>query len=270
MKGQVEKQMMDARIRRFILAVMRNVYLKPEARRRIAEDLRATMLAASEDRPVEDVIRDMGSPVLMANELMSVHATSTEDMGILNAMMYAARRPSFEIKSKARIGDKPLVHVAMGYDEATGGVKVADGIIAIGTIAKGWIAAGGVAIGGLAFGGVALGGIALGGVAVGLVGLGGLALALLLALGGLALAGGVSVGGLAVAVWTAIGGLGRAMHYYVGSGQSAVLPEWATWIATHVDQLSWVITALIGVPLLYLSGHALSKALGLDIRDILE
>ena len=56
---------MDSRIRRYILSVMRNV-TKTEARRRIAEDLKATMLAACEDKQVEDVIRDMGSPLQIA------------------------------------------------------------------------------------------------------------------------------------------------------------------------------------------------------------
>ena len=260
---------MDSRIRRYILLVMRNVYLKTEARRRIAGDLKATMLAACEDKPVEDVIRDMGSPLQMARELMSVHARSVEEIGIANAIMYGSTQGHFEMRSRAMIGNRPLIHVAFGYDEETGGPKVAEGIIAAGNIAKGWVAFGGVAIGALAFGGAAIGGIALGGLAIGLLGLGGLALAAVLAVGGAALAGGVSVGGLAMAVWTAIGGYARAMNYYARTGQSPSLPGWALRLADNIDALSWLIVALVLGPTFYLIGVSLSRTLGLDIRDIL-
>jgi hypothetical protein len=260
---------MDSRIRRYILSVMRNVYLKTEARRQIADDLKATMLAACEDKPVEDVIRDMGSPLQMAKELMSVHATNVEEMGVVNAMLSGATRGHFEMRSKAMIGDKPLVHVAFGYDEETGALRIAQGIIAIGTIAKGWVALGGIAIGALAFGGIAIGGVALGGLAIGLLALGGLALAAVLAAGGAALAGGLSIGGLALAVWTAVGGYARAMNYYTATGQSPPVSGWALWLANNIDSLSWLVVALAVGPTFYLMGVSLSRILGLDIRDIL-
>ena len=260
---------MDSRIRRYILSVMRNVYLKTEARRRIAEDLKATMSAACEDKPVEDVIRDMGSPLQIARELMNVHATNVEEMGVVNAMLCASTHGRFEMRSRAMIGDRPLVHVAFGYDEETGALKVARGIIAIGNIANGWVAFGGIAIGALAFGGVAIGGIALGGLAVGILVLGGLALAAVLAAGGAALAGGLSIGGLALAVWTAVGGYARAMNYYTTTGQSPSLPNWALWLANNIDALSWLVVALAVGPTFYLMGVSLSRILGLDIRDIL-
>lgn len=261
---------MDSRIRRYILAIMRNVYLRTETRRRIADDLKATMLAACEDKPVEDVIRDMGSPLQMASELMDVHAANVEELGVVNAILYAAKHGRFEMRSRAMIGNKPLVHVAFGYNEETGGPKVAEGIIAIGNIAKGWLAFGGVAIGALALGGVAIGGIALGGLAIGLLGLGGLALAVVLGLGGAALAGGVSIGGLALAVWTAVGGYARAMNYYTATGQSPSVPGWALWLANNVDTLNWLIVALVIGPIFYLMGVSLSRAMGFDIKDILR
>lgn len=260
---------MDVRIRRYILAVMRNIYLRTEVRRRIAEDLKAMMLSACQDRPVEDVIRDMGSPMRMAKELMDAHGMNLEEMGVVNAMLYASNH-GLEMKSKTQIGGRPLIHVSMGIDEETGGPRIANGIIAIGNIAKGWIAIGGIAIGGLAIGGLALGGLAFGGGALGLIALGGLALAVLLAIGGAALAGGVSIGGLAIALWTAIGGYGRAMNVYDYERQSASLPAWAEWLATHEDALGAFIIVLASGPMLYLLGVAIAKALNLDVRDIVK
>ncbi len=78
-----------------------------------------------------------------------------------------------EWTSKQRLFGLPLVHVASGYDPATGRIRIAKGIIAIGN----------VAVGGVAVGGVSLGAIAIGGVTAGIVSLGGVALALWMAFG---------------------------------------------------------------------------------------
>ena len=78
-----------------------------------------------------------------------------------------------EWTSKQRLFGLPLVHVASGYDPATGRIRIAKGIIAIGN----------VAVGGVAVGGVSLGVIAIGGVTAGIVSLGGVALALWMAFG---------------------------------------------------------------------------------------
>jgi tRNA A-37 threonylcarbamoyl transferase component Bud32/uncharacterized membrane protein YidH (DUF202 family) len=102
-----------------------------------------------------------------------------------------------DYKSKATLWGLPLVHVATGFDPATGRTRVAKGIIAIGSIACGVLAFGGVACGGIAFGGLTLGALAYGGIAAGVVSVGGLALALVFAIGGLAV-GAIAVGGVAV------------------------------------------------------------------------
>ena len=104
----------------------------------------------------------------------------------------------YEYKSKRTLCGLPLVHIVMGppLDPATGKLRIAKGIIAIGGVAIGWLALGGVAFGLLAFGGVGLG--------------------LLVALGGLAISGGVAAGGLAIG-FIALGGC--AVGYYaIGGG----------------------------------------------------
>jgi len=47
------------------------------------------------------------------------------------------RRPGFEWKSRARVGNWPLVHVAIGWNKQTGRLHVARGVIAIGQFAIG-------------------------------------------------------------------------------------------------------------------------------------
>lgn len=104
----------------------------------------------------------------------------------------------FEYVSKRKLCGLPLVHIVIGpaLDPATGKVRVAKGIIAIGGIAIGWLALGGIALGLITFGGVSLG--------------------LLAALGGLAIGGGFASGGLAIG-FIAVGGC--AVGYYaIGGG----------------------------------------------------
>jgi predicted Ser/Thr protein kinase len=114
--------------------------------------------------------------------------------------------PGAEYRSKATLFGLPLVHIATGYDPATGKQRVAKGIIAIGDLA----------VGVLAIGGGAFGGIALGGGAIGLLSFGGFSIGLLVALGGLAV-GGLAFGGGAIGV-IAVGG--GALGYYAFGGQA--------------------------------------------------
>ena len=95
----------------------------------------------------------------------------------------------FEYRSKTKVFGLPLIHIVPGYavNPASGRLRVAKGIIAIGHIAIGLIAIGGVALGGLCFGGLAIGLLlAIGGMALGTVALGGMAIGLV-AIGGAAL-----------------------------------------------------------------------------------
>jgi hypothetical protein len=128
----------------------------------------------------------------------------TEDQGAYGvaAGRYPRAYLGYEYRSSVELLGWPLVHVARGFDPATGRLRVAKGVIAAGNVAVGLVAVGGVAVGGLAIGGVSLGAVALGGVAVGGAAFGGMALALLLAVGGMAVAGLYAVGGMALAPYT--------------------------------------------------------------------
>ncbi len=109
---------------------------------------------------------------------------------------------NFEYRSETEFFGWPLIHIARGFDPATGRLRVAKGIIAIGNIAIGVLALGGIAAGGLAFGGVGLGLIAIGGLAIGGIAFGGMAVAAFLAVGGLAVSMLYAIGGGAIAPYT--------------------------------------------------------------------
>jgi hypothetical protein len=122
-----------------------------------------------------------------------------------------------EYKSKMQLFGLPLVHIVYGsaMDPATGKLRVAKGIIAIG--------------------GIAVGILALGGAAFGLVAVGGLAVGLLAALGGAAIGTGISIGGLAVGFvafggcaigYYAVGGGAFGVHAIGGNTPVEQLPEW--------------------------------------------
>lgn len=121
----------------------------------------------------------------------------------------------YEYRSERELFGLPLVHIVSGnrIDPATGKLRVAKGIIAIGPIAIGGLALGGSAIGVVSFGGAALGLIAVGGAAVGV----------LLALGGLAI-GLVAIGGAAIGYY-ALGGGVIGVHALGGNAQDPNLGE---------------------------------------------
>ena len=126
----------------------------------------------------------------------------------------------FEYISKKKMFNLPLVHIVLGpaLDPATGKIRVAKGIFAIGSIATGVFAMGGLAIGIIAFGGLALGLAVLGGAAIGL----------LFAAGGLAI-GFIAIGGCAIGYY-AIGGGAFGVHALGGNAQdeelSNLLKSW--------------------------------------------
>lgn len=113
----------------------------------------------------------------------------------------------YEYRSEREFLGLPLVHIVAGrgIDPATGKLRIAKGIIAVGPIAMGGLALGGLSFGVLSFGGMAVGLIALGGCAVGI----------LLALGGLAI-GLVAVGGAAIGYY-AVGGGAVGVHALGGN-----------------------------------------------------
>ena len=131
--------------------------------------------------------------------------------GVLDKLpLHLRHSMGYEYKSKTKLFGLPLVHVAHGMDPATGKVRVARGIVAVGERARGVFAFGGYAIGFFAFGGAAIGVFAVGGFGLGLCTLSGFSVALLFASGGLAM-GGIAFGGLAVGYY-AMGGLGFGVH----------------------------------------------------------
>jgi hypothetical protein len=115
----------------------------------------------------------------------------------------------YEYRSEREFLGLPLLHIVAGrgFDPATGKLRIAKGIIAIGPIAMGGLAVGGLSFGLLSFGGMAVGLIALGGAAIGV----------LLALGGLAV-GLVAIGGAAIGYY-AFGGGAVGVHAFGGNTQ---------------------------------------------------
>jgi predicted Ser/Thr protein kinase len=147
----------------------------------------------------------------------------------------------FEYKSKTTLFGLPLVHMATGFDPATGRKRVAKGIFAYGDVACGVVAFGGVAYGGLVFGGLGFGVFPIAGVAIGLFALGGLAISLLVALGGVAVSA-VATGGLAVGYF-AQGGLALGVHASGSNGYDPVCSEFfRLWYGPWVN---WLMVILI-------------------------
>lgn len=109
----------------------------------------------------------------------------------------------FEYRSAATLFGWPLLAVTKGVDPATGKLRVARGV---------------VAVGGLAVGGVAAGLVSVGGVALGVVALGGVAVAAVAAVGGGAV-GYRAVGGAAVGV-KAVGGVAVGREVVSGTGRA--------------------------------------------------
>lgn len=122
---------------------------------------------------------------------------------------------AYEYRSRREVFGLPLVHIVrgVGFDPATGKLRIAKGIIAIGPIA----------VGGLAFGGSALGILSFGGAAVGLVAFGGAAVGAGLAIGGLAI-GTMAVGGAAIGYY-ALGGGAWGVHALGGNVQDPNMLE---------------------------------------------
>jgi len=245
---------MDKLVERYIGGVLRNLYLKEEHRRRVADDLRAHIAEAAQTKPVDQVLKDMGHPRKIAAEVMETYQDDYEKMGFLNALAYAARVRDFEVKSAKRMGDWPLVHIAAGYNEA-GERNIAKGIIAIGDIAIGVVALGRVSLGVFAVGALAGGVVASGALAVGLVlALGAGAASVVASVGGLAVSGALAFGALAFARLSAVGAYARALYYFGANGESAVLPGWMrSMIGNLATCVIPVVVSISAVPIVFLA-----------------
>ncbi len=145
----------------------------------------------------------------------------------------------YEYRSTTTILGYPLVHIAWGFDPATGRQRIAKGVIAVGNIATGGLAIGGLAIGVVAIGGGAIGVLAFGGAALGLI----FAFAGV-AVGGIAFGGGaiglIAIGGGACGYY-AIGGGAWGAHVITSQAQSpealAFFRKWLPWLVEHIEQL---------------------------------
>jgi serine/threonine-protein kinase len=131
-------------------------------------------------------------------ELLDQHSASLAQSSHMHPRL--RRLMGFEYRSRRTLWGLPLVHLATGWDPASGRKRIAKGVIAVGEIATGFVALGVIACGGLAVGGCAVGLLAIGGASIGVpVALGGLAV-------GLVAAGGCAVG------YYALGGWARGLH----------------------------------------------------------
>jgi hypothetical protein len=174
---------------------------------KITQEEYEDLLSAMKDKPRQSSCPECGNPI-------SDKAMMCPKCG------YAANTMRFyggEYKSKTQLFGLPLVHIVYGpaFNPATGKLRVAKGIIAIG--------------------GIAIGVLAIGGAAIGVFALGGLALGLLAAMGGAAIGAGLSVGGFAIGSaaiggfaigYYALGGGAFGVHAFGGNMPVEQLPEW--------------------------------------------
>lgn len=235
----------DDRVRGYVHAVMRNLYLKNEYRQQVAEDLRAHIAEAIRERSIDEVLEDLGHPRKIAAEIMEAYEDDYEKMGFLNAIAYAQQVQNFDVQSAAKIGDWPLVHIATGYNKA-GEKSVARGIIAFGDVAIGCVAMGSVALGVVAFGAISAGVIALGAVAAGLlVAIGAGAFSIIASMGAAAISVVFAFGALALSRFWAMGAYARAIHYVDAYGESQVVPVWMrSFIHTFEAHPGWLAFAI--------------------------
>lgn len=138
-------------------------------------------------------------------------------------------RNGFEYKSKRKLWGLPLLHVALGYDSATGKSRQAKGVLAIGNSAKGIFAFGGWSLGIFAWGGLAFGVVPFGGLSVGLFALGGMAAGLLFAFGGMSISALAAVGGAAIGYF-ANGGWVMGVHAWGGNARDPLARSLLGWI----------------------------------------
>jgi len=137
----------------------------------------------------------------------------------------------YEYRSAKMMFGIPLIHIAFSRGPSSNGMRVANGIIALGD----------VAIGGVAVGGFSFGLITFGGINVGLVGFGGITLGLLFAMGGVG-AGTFSLSAMAIGLVFAQGGLPISLVTLTDSAYS-----WAalsTWLLATVGFTAGAVAAV--------------------------
>ncbi len=159
-----------------------------------------------------------------------------------SARLYAG----FNYQTQSTLFGLPWVHIATGLDPATGRVRIARGVVAIGGIAQGVVAVGGLAMGGITLGGFSLGIFSYGGMALGFLALGGVAGGLVGALGGAAVAP-IALGGAALGYY-AKGAVTAGTHrldVFIKDPEAAhFFSNWATALLNHFQSINFGFMAL--------------------------
>ncbi|MGA2141114.1 MAG: hypothetical protein ABSG94_01730 [Brevinematales bacterium] len=200
---------MKDKIESFIHKILWEIEADENLKKRIAQDLRTQIMEASQNRDLDEVLSNMGSPSEIAHEFMaSMQDNNIEDLkGLITApnKNYLVNRYFIEYRSKINIFGLPLVHIKYSTRLSRSWKPgIARGIVAIGNIASGIIAIGGISIGIIAIGGISGGVLAIGGLAAGLMAAGGIS------------AGFYAVGGIAIGFFT-IGGASLGYHSIYGA-----------------------------------------------------
>jgi tRNA A-37 threonylcarbamoyl transferase component Bud32 len=154
-------------------------------------------------------------------------------------------RFGYEYRSRTALWGWPLIHIATGFDPATGRRRVARGVLAIGDIAVGGVAIGGGTLGVLAIGGCGIGVVSWSGIAIGCLAVGGFALGGFV-FGGFTL-GLVALGGIAVGYY-AKGGWVAGIHADGGNISDPVAAVFfEPWVGPWVN---WVTLGSVGLSIL--------------------
>ncbi len=187
--------MKETRFTRYAEDVVKMLNIKPALKRRIKEDLLATLVSKAEETGIDDPYKLMGDPQVVAEEWR-------ENLG--RPINIVPTR--LEYRSKLEIFGIPFVHMVWEKN------KVAKGIIAIGPIALGVIAIGGIGIGLISLAALSMGIIfSLGSISVSaLYAFGIVNFSLQLAAGVIAISNNYACGVIAVAHKAAIGVIAKA------------------------------------------------------------
>lgn len=187
--------MKETRFMRYAEDVVKTLNIKPSLKRRIKEDLLATLASKADETGIDDPYKLMGDPQVVTDEWR-------ENLGV--PINIVPTKP--EYRSKLEIFGIPLVHMVWQKN------KVAKGIIAVGPIALGVIAIGGIGIGLVSLAALSLGLIfSLGSLSISaLYAFGIINFSLHLAAGVIAISNNFACGVIAVASKAAIGVIAKA------------------------------------------------------------
>jgi hypothetical protein len=177
--------------------VVKHIPAKSSLKLKIKEDIINQLEDIKHQKGINDPIKAMGEPEVLAKEFIDNMDIKTTNPGYWG---------EYEYKSKIKIYGIPLVHINMKRN------SISKGIFSIGAISFGVFSFGGISFGLFSFGAISFGFLfALGAISVSLgVSIGALSIGYLLAFGGMAISKVLSFGGLAIAKDIAIGDVAMA------------------------------------------------------------